>query len=99
MSRAYGIRLSPGISCLVKAEVILMRRPVLLVSSVTHAFKGQELLKQRGIPSHIIRNAEFKALGSCGYAVVPYADPVAAQNILNRGGVRVLRILDAEVGS
>ena len=74
-----------------------MSKPVLLVNSVTFAVKGQELLKKHGIPSRIIRNADFKAVGSCGYGIMPFGDLQTARNILAHGGVRVLRVTQAEV--
>ena len=74
-----------------------MSKPVLLVNSVTFAIKGQELLKKHGISSRIIRNSEFKAIGGCGYGIAPFSDPLIAQNIPMRGGVKVIRIVQAEV--
>ena len=74
-----------------------MSKPVLLVNSVTFAIKGQELLKKHGISSRIIRNSEFKAIGGCGYGIAPFSDPLIAQNILMLGGVKVIRIVQAEV--
>ena len=74
-----------------------MSKPILLVNSITFAIKGQELLKQHGISSRIIRNPEFKAIGGCGYGIMPFSDVMVAQNILMRGGVKVIRIVQAEV--
>lgn len=74
-----------------------MSKPVLLVNSVTFAIKGQELLQKHGISSRIIRNSEFKAIGGCGYGIMPFSDPLVAQNILMRGGVKVIRLIQAEV--
>lgn len=70
-----------------------MSRPVLLVNSVTFALKGHELLKMNGISSRIIRNTEFKAIGGCGYGLMIDSDPMVAQNILMRGGIKVIRII------
>lgn len=74
-----------------------MKRPVLLVSSVTHAFKGQELLRQGGISCRIIRNTQFKTLGGCSYGLVTPLNPAAARRILSRGGIKVLGTVTAEV--
>ncbi|MBP1559421.1 MAG: DUF3343 domain-containing protein [Oscillospiraceae bacterium] len=74
-----------------------MSKPVLLVNSVTFAVKGQDLLKKHGIPSRIVRNADFKAVGGCGYGIMPFGDPQTARNILARGGVKVLGVTQAEV--
>jgi len=74
-----------------------MSKPVLLVNSVTFAMKGQELLKQYGISSRIIRNADFKAFGGCGYGLLTSVDPLVAQNILMRGGIKVIKVVNAEV--
>ena len=76
-----------------------MSRPVLLVNSVTFAIKGQELLRQHGISSQIIRSAEFKALAGCGYGIMPFADVLTAQNILMKGGIKVIRVVQTEVSS
>lgn len=74
-----------------------MSKPVLLVNSVTFALKGQELLKQYGISSRVVRSAEFKAISGCGYGLVPFSDPNLARNILQRGGVPVVRVVQSEV--
>lgn len=74
-----------------------MSKPVLLVNSVTYAVKGQELLKKHGIPSRIIRNADFKAVGGCGYGIMPFGDLQTAHRILAQGGVKVIRVTQAEV--
>ncbi len=74
-----------------------MSKPVLLVNSVTFAIKGQELLKKYGISSRIIRNADFKAIGGCGYGLMVFSDPMIAQNILMKGGVKVIRMVQSEV--
>ncbi len=81
-----------------KDEVIFMSRPVLLVSSVTFAIKGQNILREHGISSKIIRNADLRALSGCGYGIYAMADPHRAQSILSRGGVEVLRVVRTEVG-
>ncbi len=74
-----------------------MSKPVLLVNSVTFALKGQELLMKYGISSRVMRSAEFKAISGCGYGIVPFADPFVAQNILMRGGVKVVHIVQGGV--
>lgn len=74
-----------------------MSKPVLLVNSVTFAIKGQELLKKQGIPSRIIRNADFKALGGCSYAIMPFGSLQIAKNILIQGGIKDIRVAQAEV--
>lgn len=66
-----------------------MNGDVLLVSSVTYAMKGREVLLRRGLRAFVQRVPRTAETG-CGYALyVPqYAD--AAEKILVENGVRVL---------
>ncbi len=75
-----------------------MVRPVLLVSSVTFAIKGQNVLREHGISSKIIRNADLKVHSGCGYGIYAMADIFRAQKILAGGGVDILRVVHTEVG-
>lgn len=66
-----------------------MNGDVLLVSSVTYAMKGREVLLRRGLRAFVQRVPRTAETG-CGYALyVPqYAD--VAEKILVENGVRVL---------
>lgn len=74
-----------------------MPRPAVLVNSVTYAVKAQKLLQQYGISSKIIRNVAHQATSGCGYGLAISSDPMMAQNILMRNGIKVLDIVEIEV--
>ncbi len=74
-----------------------MGKPVILVNSVTHAVRGQKLLSQYGISSDIVRNITHNATNGCGYGLAFRADPLMVQNILMRGGIKILDILEVEI--
>lgn len=74
-----------------------MGKPVILVNSVTHAIRGQKLLSQYGISSNIVRNIAHNATRGCGFGLSVWADPLMVQNILMRGGIKVLDIVEVDL--
>ncbi len=74
-----------------------MKKPVILVNSVTHAVKGQKLLLGYGISSNIVRNIKKGNTSGCGYGLSLRSDPLEAQNILMKEGIKVLDIVEIEV--
>ena len=73
-----------------------MGKPVILVNSVTHAVRGQKLLSQYGISSIIVQNIRHNATRGCGYGLTFRADPLVVQNILMRGGIKILDVFEAD---
>lgn len=74
-----------------------MVKPVILVNSITHAMKGQKVLLSYGISSNIVRNLKNVTVRGCGYGLALRSDPLTAQNILMKEGIKVVDIVEAEV--
>ena len=63
----------------------------LQISSVTHAYRGQRILWQNGIPSHVQRDIRFASPFGCGYQLrLRGEDPEKARALLLQEGIRVL---------
>ncbi len=63
-------------------------KTLLVVSSVTYAMRGRELLFRKGIRSYIERLPRTKETG-CGYGLYVPDGPDAAERILKEAGFRV----------
>ena len=67
----------------------------LQISSVTHAYRGQRILAQNGIPSNVQRDSRFSSNRGCGYQIrVKHQNPTAIRDLLLQSGIRVLGIKD-----
>lgn len=78
-------------------EVITMGKPVILVSSVTYAMKGRELLSKQGIKAYVERIPGGSA--GCGYGLYVPRGAEEAVRILGENGIRILGRADQEAGS
>lgn len=78
-----------------KTEVITMGKPVILLSSVTYAMKGRELLMKQGIKAYVERIPGSSASG-CGYGLYVPRGVEEAQRILSDNGIRILGRLEQE---
>lgn len=66
-----------------------MGKPVILVSSVTYAMKGKELLFRHGIKAYVERIPKTSESG-CGYGVYVPVGSDEAERILRANEIRVL---------
>lgn len=64
-------------------------RPLIVVSSVTYALKGRDLLFSRGIKAYVERLPRTRENG-CGYGLYVPQHAAEAERILREAGVRVL---------
>ena len=71
-------------------EVILVGKPMLMVSSITYAMKGRDLLFQHGIKSYVERTPHSNENAGCGYSIYVPNRTDEAEAILTRAGIRVL---------
>lgn len=69
-----------------------MERSILVISSVTHALRGQTILGRHGIQAYIERNAKYLSSHGCGYVLKINTDPYAARDILLQNGIHVLDV-------
>lgn len=67
----------------------MMGKPVILVSSVTYAMKGRELLTRQGIRAYVERIPPSGSTG-CGYGIYVPRGAEEAERILIENGIKVL---------
>lgn len=72
-----------------------MGKPVILLSSVTYAMKGRDLLTRQGIKAYVERIPQSSASG-CGYGLYVPAGAEEAERILRENGLKVLGRLEQE---
>lgn len=66
-----------------------MNKPVILVSSVTYAIKGKDLLNRNGFMAAIHRVSRTRETG-CGYGIYVPQRTEEAQRLLEESGMRIL---------
>ncbi len=66
-----------------------MSKTLILVSSITYAMKGKEILSRRGFKAYIERLPRGLQNSGCGYCIYVDGDVDAAERILKASGVRV----------
>ena len=69
-----------------------MGKPLLVVSSVTYAMKGRDLLFRHGIRGYVERIPRTEETG-CGYGIYV---PQGAERILWENHIRVLRRMEQD---
>lgn len=72
-----------------------MGKPLIMVSSVTYAMKGKDLLFRHGIRSYVERIPQSGGAG-CGYGVYVPSRADEAEKILLENHIRVLGRLEQE---
>lgn len=73
-----------------------MGKPLILVSSITYAMKGRDLLGRQGISAYLERVPKMERTGGCGYALHVPRHIEEAETILQQAGIRVLGRMDGE---
>lgn len=67
-----------------------MERPMILVSSITYALKGRDLLLSYRISSFVERIPHLSKQTGCGYALYVPKETDEAETILKEAGIKVL---------
>ena len=67
-----------------------MGKPMIMVSSITYAMKGRDLLFQHGIKSYVERTPHGNENAGCGSSIYVPSRTDEAQEILTQAGIRVL---------
>ncbi|MDD6033613.1 MAG: DUF3343 domain-containing protein [Oscillospiraceae bacterium] len=73
-----------------------MARYLILVNSVTYAYKAHHILQQHWIKSAVVRTPERFAQNGCGYSLELREPPGKAVSLLEQAGIRVLRTAELE---
>lgn len=64
---------------------------IFVLTSITYAIKGQEILKKHGIDAMLTKQAEIKAVKGCGYGLkVDAAAEASAQALLSAADIKIL---------
>jgi hypothetical protein len=83
-------RLVPGILCSKYREVIIVGKPMIMLSSITYAMKSRDILFQYNIKSYIERTQYGTANSGCGYSIYVPNKTDEAEKILTDLGIKVL---------
>ena len=67
-----------------------VKKELIVVSSVTYAMKGKELLERNGFHAYITRLPRETENVGCGYCIYVTHDTNRAEQLLQRNGIRVL---------
>lgn len=67
-----------------------MEKKLLIVSSITYAIKGQEILNKNGFYATLKRISKSKRTPGCGYGIIVNKDFDRAKRILMENGIKIL---------
>ncbi len=69
------------------------RRQILVLNSITHAYKARDYLHQRGIQAYVERIPSELRVSGCGYGVRVNNDGELIAQMLDQAGIKVRSIL------
>lgn len=67
-----------------------MSKELIMVSSITYAMKGRDLLRSKGIKAYIERTPGHMDRVGCGYSIYVNGDVDQAEEILRQGKIKIL---------
>lgn len=67
-----------------------MSNHLILVSSITYAIKGRDLLRSHGYKAYIEKTPGKLDTHGCGYSIVTAVDPARLLSLLQQAGIKVL---------
>ena len=70
-----------------------MEKQLIMLTSITYAYKAQELLAQKGITAYVERTPEELKTRGCSYSVAVRRNVDEAVRILEKAGIRVLGVI------
>lgn len=70
-----------------------MNQDIIVLRSVTYAYKAQRLLERMRIRSYIIRTPEEYAPTGCSYSLSVAENGVQAAELLRQNGIQVLKLV------
>lgn len=77
-----------GILCNKNREVMVVGKPLILLSSITYAMKSRDILFQYGIRAYVERTPKSDNFG-CGYSIYVPERTDEAEQILTGMGIRI----------
>ena len=70
-----------------------MEKQLIMLSSITYAYKARDLLAKKGIGSYIERTPEELKTKGCSYSIAVRTDADRAAELLKAAGIKVLGII------
>ena len=67
-----------------------MNRQLIMVSSITYAMKGRDLLRSKGMKAYIERTPGHMDRVGCGYSIYVNGDINRAEAILRDGNIKII---------
>lgn len=64
------------------------------IGTVTHAIRARDLLRKNGFSAKIERIDNVEERIGCGYTVVIEGELSKAREVLQKGGVKILKIIE-----
>ena len=71
-----------------------MKEYFFLLSSITSAMKGEDLLKKNGFRASVFRDTKINPFG-CGYVIKVFGEKEKISEILKKAGIRVNEIRES----
>ena len=71
-----------------------MKEYFFLLSSITSAMKGEELLKKNGFRASVFRDSKINPYG-CGYVIKVFGEKEKISEILKKAGIRINEIRES----
>lgn len=69
-----------------------MPRHIILVSSITYAIKGRDLLRKQGLHAYVERKTNGDTNNSCGYVIIVNGNIKKIVSVLSDAGIKILDI-------
>ena len=71
-----------------------MGRYLIMVSSITQAIKGRDLLRSTGRKAYIEKTPSHLDTHGCGYSIIVYEQPENLLGLLKNSGIRIIGTSD-----
>lgn len=71
-----------------------MKEYFFLLSSITSAMKGEEILRKNGYRANIFRDTKMNPYG-CGYVIKAFGEKEKLEKILKSSGIRINEIRES----
>lgn len=67
-----------------------MSKQLIMVSSITYAIKGRDILRAKGFKAYIERTPGQLDRAGCGYSIYVNGDADTAEQLLRSEGIKIL---------
>lgn len=73
-----------------------MGKPLIMVTSITYAMKGRQILLDEGFHADLMRTPRNSSGKGCGYSIYVPTNTDSAEKVLIDAGIKVLGRTDGE---